>query len=269
MIRNSLYGLTLIGTVYTESFYWMALPVVVLSATLVCGPIFCGWICPTGTIQEALAVPREYLFKWIKSRSGTHRLRPSAATIGLIGLFFTGFLTLVFWLGSTKRFYVEDSSLYWAASLILLCFLVISGAANDAAIRGLRALSFAIILASALMKTAIVSPVHFAFADVRDPASALTTLVLAVASIFLTRAWCRYVCPFGYLLGCLHRVSRLRVQATHDCQACGSCAQACRVGAVRNGQVRTDQCQFCLACVDRCPHGALEVVDAWKTGRGR
>ncbi len=30
MIRNALFGLTLIGSAYTESFYWMALPVVVL-----------------------------------------------------------------------------------------------------------------------------------------------------------------------------------------------------------------------------------------------
>ena len=39
MIRNGLYGMTLLGSAYSESFYWLALPVVVISVTLVMGPI--------------------------------------------------------------------------------------------------------------------------------------------------------------------------------------------------------------------------------------
>ncbi len=56
MIRNGLYGMTLIGTVYSESFYWLALPGAVVAVTLLMGTVFCGWICPTGTIQEASAI---------------------------------------------------------------------------------------------------------------------------------------------------------------------------------------------------------------------
>ena len=52
---------TLLGTVYSESFYWLALPTVVICVTLVMGPIFCGWICPTGAIQEWSAMLRRRL----------------------------------------------------------------------------------------------------------------------------------------------------------------------------------------------------------------
>ncbi len=263
MIRNTVHGLGLIGSVFSESFFWISLPLVVIAFTITTGPYFCGWICPTGSFQELTAFLRERLDRAL-IRPGARKGRPGVLRLLLLALFFIGFLALVFWMGSARRFYVEDCSLFWGAALFMLIFLVLSRAVDDEAIRVLRGLSFAIILTSALLKTAIISPVHFAFANVNDPASALTTLVVVVASLFVSRAWCRYVCPWGYLMGRLHRVSRLRIEASGDCRTCGSCEKTCRAGAIRKGQVSIGDCQFCLACVDRCPQGALEVVDVWR-----
>jgi polyferredoxin len=264
MIRNVMHGSTLIGSVFTEAFFWMSLPMVVIAFSVTTGPYFCGWICPTGTFQEALAAGRERLVSWLPSRPRPAGQRPAPWVLALVGLFFSAFVVLVFWLGTTKRFYVEDSSLHWAAGLVLIVFLVMGRWADDEAIRPIRTVSFVIITGSALLKTAIVSPVHFAFADVTDPASALTTLVLVVASLFISRAWCRYICPWGWVMGCVHRVSRLRVEPVGECTGCGTCESACRVGAIRDGRVAIDACQFCMACVDRCPTKTLEVVDVWK-----
>jgi polyferredoxin len=262
MIRNTLHGIGLIGTVHTESFFWMSLPVCVLGFSLVSGPFFCGWICPTGTIQELTTMARELVARVAPKTAARAR---SPLRLALLGAFFAGFLYLVFAIGSARRLFVEDSSLYWAASTILVTFLVLSGAADDVASRGLRWLSFGAILFSTASKTMITSPVHFAFVDVFDPASALTTLVLAVASIFVGRAWCRYLCPWGQVMSLVHRYSRQRVEVTRaSCASCGSCVAACRVGAVEVGRVRSEHCQFCLACVDACPHGAIELVDRWR-----
>ncbi|MBN2496481.1 MAG: 4Fe-4S binding protein [Deltaproteobacteria bacterium] len=271
MVRNTLHGISLIGSVYTEAFFWVSLPFCVLAFSITAGPFFCGWICPTGFFQELLAMLREQALR-IPPVARLARRRPGRAlTFVGLGLFFAGFMGLVIWLGTTKRFYVEDSSLYWAASLILVVFLVLTRRADDRAVRALKAVSLAIIVGSALLKTAIISPMHFAFADVRDPASALTTLVLVVASLFLSQAWCRYVCPWGYLMGCLHGVSRLRVvrAAAKECTGCRACERACRVDAIERGQVRLEDCHFCLACVDRCPAGALEIADVWKQGAAK
>jgi polyferredoxin len=268
MIRNVMHGTTLIGTIFTESFFWMSLPLTVIAFSITSGPYFCGWICPTGTFQELVASIRERISNKLNPKNNEiHKVKLSKTNLILLATFFIGFLGLVFWLGSTKEFYVEDSSLHWAAALILLVFLVVTRNIDDAAIRGIRGISFIIIVVSALLKTAIISPVHFAFADVSDPASALTTLVLVVASLFISRAWCRYICPWGYLMGCLHRVSRLKVVASTDCNQCGQCEQSCRVGAIRNGKVETAECQFCLKCIDNCPTSALEIVDVWKKDR--
>jgi polyferredoxin len=256
MIRNTIHGIGLIGTVYTESFFWMSLPICVLAFSLTTGPFFCGWICPTGTIQELFSMGREVV-------TGKRPLRPNRLNLALIGLFFIGFLYLVLKVSEDRKLFVEDSSLYWAASIILIAFLVLSGLADDLPTRSLRWVSLISILLSSLFKTVITSPVHFAFVDVLDPASAVTTLILAVASLFIARGWCRYVCPWGMLMSLLHRYSRLKVRVTKECTSCGACATACRVGAVEPGLVRTEHCQFCFACVDACPQAGIEVVDEW------
>ena len=257
MIRNGLYGLTLLGSAYSESFYWLALPVAVIASTLISGPVFCGWICPTGTLQEWTAMLR----RRVGPPVGT---RPTVRQRILLAACFTGFLALVIQIGVGKKLFVEDSSLHWAAALLLLCWLVLTGAIDDLPTRSLRALSIVAIFISALSHLIITSPVHFAFTARDDPASALATLVIMVASFFVLRGWCRYLCPWGYLMGFLHRFSRLRVvRVPSRCNDCGTCAGTCDIGAIDAGKVRTEHCQFCLACVDHCPRGAMEVRDVW------
>ena len=258
MIRNTIHGISLIGTVYTEAFFWISLPVCVLAFSLVTGPFFCGWICPTGTIQELVAMGRELV-------TGRRPLQPSTRNLVLIGLFFGGFLYLVFAISEERKLFVEDSSLYWAAAIIVIVFLVLVRLADDLPTRSLRWVSLISILSSALFKTMITSPVHFAFVDVVDPASATTTLILAVASIFISRSWCRYVCPWGLLMSLLHQYSRLKVRATGvGCTECGACVNACRVAAVEIGNIRTEHCQFCFACIDACPNNGIKLVDEWR-----
>lgn len=200
--------------------------------------------------------------------TGRRPLRPTRLNLALIGLFFVGFLYLVIRVSEERRLFTEDASLYWAASIILITFLVLSGLADDLATRSLRWVSFLIILLSSVFQVVITSPVHFAFVDVLDPASAITTLILATASIFIGRGWCRYVCPWGLLMSLLHRFSRLKVEVTGSCNGCGTCVNACRVGAVDPGRVRSEHCQFCFACVDHCPGQAITVVDRWARSPG-
>jgi len=258
MIRNSLFGLTLLGSAYTESFYWMALPVLVLAATLVSGPVFCGWICPTGSMQDVAG----WLRKRLVRRQGFRLTR--ARIVGL-GVLLAGFLSVLIWISIRKEMFIEDSSLHWAAALILLCYLVLSGVIDDLPTRRLRLLSLAAIFVTAVSHLIITSPMHFAFTARSDPASALATAVIMVAALFVLRSWCRYLCPWGFLMGFLHRFSRIRIVRRRSlCNDCGICNTVCDVGAIRDGEVRTEHCQLCHTCVDRCPNGAFQVIDVWR-----
>jgi polyferredoxin len=256
MIRNGLYGMTLLGTAYSESFYWLALPVAIISVTLLHGTVFCGWICPTGTVQD--------LAGWLRKRFPRRQERLTRGKLIGLTVFVAGFLVLLAWMGAKRQLLLEDSSVHWAAMLILLCYLVLAGVLDDFPSRKLRLFSLVAIFFTAVSHLVVTSPMHFAFTTRDDKASALTTLVILVSSLFVLRSWCRYLCPWGYLMGFLHRFSRLRIQKMPgQCTECGVCNTTCDVGAIKKGVVRLEQCQFCYSCVDGCPNGGLRVVDMW------
>jgi polyferredoxin len=256
MIRNGLFGLTLVGSAYSESFYWLALPLVVIAVTLLHGPVFCGWICPTGTMQD--------LSGWLRKRLPRRPGGLSRFEIVGLSIVAAGFVALLVWVGVRKKLFIEDSSLHWAATLLLLCCLVLAGIIDDIPTRAFRIFSLAAIFFTAVSHMVVTSPVHFAFTARDDPASALTTLVILVAGTFVLRSWCRYLCPWGHVMGFLHRFSRLKILLDKSkCTQCGVCNTKCDVAAIDHGTIRTSHCQFCHSCVDHCETKALAVVDVW------
>lgn len=87
--------------------------------------------------------------------------------------------------------------------------------------------------------------------------------ILFILSVFIRNFWCRYLCPYGALLGLISFLSPLKIKRnTTSCIDCGLCAKACpsfiKVDKVIS--VRSDECSMCLNCVDVCPvANTLEV----------
>lgn len=84
---------------------------------------------------------------------------------------------------------------------------------------------------------------------------------LILASIFYQNFWCRYLCPYGALLGLLARFSPVRVRrAPEVCIDCAKCAKACPslLPVDQLLTVRSPECTGCYDCVAICPaEGAL------------
>jgi len=89
-------------------------------------------------------------------------------------------------------------------------------------------------------------------------------LLLAVASLFISNFWCRYLCPYGALLGALGLLSPVKIRRNSStCTDCLACTRVCpaMIKVHKEGVVRSDECINCLACVDACPvESALEPV---------
>ncbi len=89
-----------------------------------------------------------------------------------------------------------------------------------------------------------------------SPFAAKVLLALAALSVAVPYFWCRYLCPYGALLGFLSLLSPLKI--TRDpvsCIDCGLCTKACptHLPVARLGRVRSDECFGCLSCVAACP----------------
>ncbi len=63
---------------------------------------------------------------------------------------------------------------------------------------------------------------------------------LLLVGIFVGRPYCRFLCPYGAILGLLSRVSRARVRITpKDCVNCRLCEDSCPFGAITTPSPQT------------------------------
>ena len=93
--------------------------------------------------------------------------------------------------------------------------------------------------------------------------TAIVLAVLAGLSLVVKSVWCRYLCPYGALMGLAALVSPTRIVRNADaCIDCGKCATACPAGLPVDvlASVRSAECTACMSCVAVCPAaGALDL----------
>lgn len=107
---------------------------------------------------------------------------------------------------------------------------------------------------------------------------ALWTIIgLMLFSVVIKNFWCRYLCPYGALLGITGLFSPVRItRSKATCIDCNLCTKVCpsniNVHSIGNrnaaspvGQVWSDECTSCLRCIDECPVKDTLVLRARKT----
>jgi polyferredoxin len=86
--------------------------------------------------------------------------------------------------------------------------------------------------------------------------SLIVISVLFSLSIIIRNFWCRYLCPYGALLGALSFLGPNKIKRNPvSCIDCGKCFKACP-SAIKVDKLITvysDECSTCLSCVDACP----------------
>jgi polyferredoxin len=96
---------------------------------------------------------------------------------------------------------------------------------------------------------------YYFFANISQ-FSLIVITVLFLFSIVIRNFWCRYLCPYGALLGIASLLSPNKIKRNPvSCIDCGLCSKACP-SLIKVDKVKTvisDECTSCLNCVDACP----------------
>ncbi|MDR0246940.1 MAG: 4Fe-4S binding protein [Burkholderiales bacterium] len=172
---------------------------------------FCSWLCPVGTLSEALWRLGQRVF-------GRAFLPPR-------------------WL---------DLPLRSLKYLLMAVFLYVVVTMSADAIEAFMVSPYGLI--------ADVKMLNF-FRYIGNTAL-ITIIVLMIGSVFIKNLWCRYLCPYGALVGLLSLLSPFKVRRDAEaCIDCAKCAKVCpaQLPVDRKSQIRSAECTACLSCVAICP----------------
>ncbi len=80
-------------------------------------------------------------------------------------------------------------------------------------------------------------------------------MVLVALSVIIQNFWCRFLCPYGALMGIVSALSPTKIRRDAEaCIECGKCNKACpaHLPVDRLVQIRSVECTACLECVAVC-----------------
>lgn len=86
--------------------------------------------------------------------------------------------------------------------------------------------------------------------------AAIVLLALVLLSAVIQNFWCRYLCPYGALMGLVSLLSPVKIRRDQEaCIDCGKCSRACpsHLPVDKLVQIPSVECTACLECVASCP----------------
>ena len=229
----------------TKAFF---LSLILILVTIFLGRVFCGWVCPLGTLHNItgfLSRKRPYLtcLMW-------HRVKYYILLFLLVSSLFT--LQLVGIMDPLSLLIRSLSlSIYPLFNYGTRAFFDTIFTTGN---REVIALSESLY---SLVKKCLLSfqQPHYR----QSTGIGLLFLLVLLLNLREKRFWCRHLCPLGAFLGLLSKYSLLRRSVSEGCTGCGACARECQADAAPDirGEWKNTECLYCWNCDDVCPQNAV------------
>lgn len=231
----------------------------VVALTIVFGRVFCGWICPFGTLHHFFAwiFPSRYVKG--KDRIEQNKTHPVRQRI---------------------KYYILYASLMAAVAGSAIGGLLdpICIAVRSIGLAVLPVMQYGTAVVSELAGSTNVRPVQNSSDAIADVLAAhvyqgkqfyfhetwlIGVLLLGVLFMnrFIPRFWCRVLCPLGALLGVMSRFALFGMEKDHaKCTDCDLCLVHCQGADSPQGGVkwRQDECHMCMNCESACPEDVIK-----------
>jgi polyferredoxin len=247
----------------------LGLALVTVALTIVLGRVWCGWICPLGT-----------LLGWLRFGSARRAAKRLPRRLRSVKYMILVALAVMAAFGSMTLMVLDPLSLLTrtATTSLVPAFAYAVTGLERLAVRW-TALEPAVTWIDDTFRGNLLPQVQPRFGQAI--AIFLVFLTVVLLNALADRFWCRYLCPLGALLGWLSKVQVFRPLVGDACTHCGQCRAACRVDAIETPaaaapagaageRVVSSECTMCLDCLVACPEpGALRFGAAMRPGPAR
>ncbi len=209
---------SLSGVILRFPFYVLGL---LILFGLLLGRVVCGWLCPFGLIQELLyKIPSPKLAKNKSTRTLT-KLKY------ILGILFVIVLPLIFFFAV-------------GVGVPAFCKYICPAGTLEAAVP--------LISTNPFLKQSLGLLFNW---------KAFLLIVTVLASVFVYRPFCRFICPLGAFYGLFNKLSYFGIQVNEDkCIGCNACINKCKMDCLKVGD---RECINCGECIDTCPTNAITL----------
>ena len=213
--------------------------------TIVFGRVWCGWICPLGTVLDLFSL-RRWRKKPEMPLSDSWRSVKYFLLLTILAAALFGNLTLLILDPITIMLRTFSTSVWPALDQVIT--------AAEGILYQIPLLAKPIAAIDMLVRPTLLpsTPVYY-----RNAVFFLFFFLGVIAlNLIKPRFWCRYLCPLGGLLGLLSKFALVKREVGDECKGCTLCANACPTGTIdpaENYASDPGECTMCLDCAPACP----------------